>query len=81
MHCLHGRSRTIHLEIVAEEIGRCLPAEVALWGDARAGLEDLAETLAEDGRHARATRAEYVAEIPKRMAAWRDEARPRIEFG
>ena len=25
-------------------------------------------------RHARATRAEYVAEIPKRMAAWRDEA-------
>jgi acetolactate synthase-1/2/3 large subunit len=70
---------TIHLEIVAEEIGRCLPAEVALWGDARAGLEDLAETLAEDSRHARATRAEYVAEIPKRMAAWRDEARPRIE--
>ncbi|HWX71773.1 MAG TPA: thiamine pyrophosphate-binding protein, partial [Xanthobacteraceae bacterium] len=70
---------TIHLEIVAEEIGRCLPAEVALWGDARAGLEDLAEALAEDSRHARATRAEYVAEIPKRMAAWRDEARPRIE--
>ena len=50
------------------------PAEVALWGDARAGLEDLAEALAEDARHARATRADYVAEIPKRMAAWRDEA-------
>ena len=40
----------IHLEIVAEEIGRCLPAEVALWGDARAGLEDLAQALTEDGR-------------------------------
>src|SRR6266581_3423043 len=36
----------IHLEIVAEEIGRCHPAEVALWGDARAGLEDLAAALA-----------------------------------
>ena len=59
----------IHLEIVAEEIGRCLPAEVALWGDARAGLEDLAEALADDGRQARAARADYVAEIPKRMAA------------
>ena len=39
----------IHLEILAEEIGRCLPAEVALWGDARAGLDDLAEALADDG--------------------------------
>src|SRR5437763_15346655 len=40
----------IHLEVVAEEIGRCLPADVALWADARAGLEDLAEALAEGGR-------------------------------
>ena len=71
----------IHLEIVAEEIGRCLPAEVALWGDARAGLEDLAEALAEDGRHARAARADYVAEIPTRMAAWRDEAPAAARFG
>jgi acetolactate synthase-1/2/3 large subunit len=70
---------TIHLEIVAEEIGRCLPAEVALWGDARAGLEDIAEALAEDGRHARGARADYVAELPKRMAAWREEARPRLQ--
>jgi len=29
----------VDLEIVAEEIGRCHPAEIALWGDARAGLE------------------------------------------
>src|SRR4029453_17563284 len=35
----------IHLDFVAEEIGRCIPAEVSLWGDARAGLEDLAEAL------------------------------------
>ncbi len=66
----------IHLEIVAEEIGRCLPADVALWGDARAGLDDLTQALADDARQARAARADYVAEIPKRMAAWRDEAAP-----
>jgi len=69
----------IHLEIVAEEIGRCVPAEVALWGDARAGLEDLAEALAEDARPSRATRAEYIGEIPRRMAAWREEASPRLD--
>src|SRR5215467_7489588 len=60
----------IHLEIVAEEIGRCHPAEVALWGDARAGLEDLAEALSDGGKAARAARTDYVAEIPGRMQAW-----------
>ena len=40
----------IHLDIVAEEIGRCIPAEIALWGDARAGLDDLAEALSEAAR-------------------------------
>src|ERR1019366_6009382 len=37
----------IHLDIVAEEIGRCIPAEIALWGDARAGLEDFADALSD----------------------------------
>jgi len=68
----------IHLEIVAEEIGRCHAAEVALWGDARAGIEDLAEALAGDAAQARRARADYVAEIPHRMAAWEEEASPRL---
>jgi acetolactate synthase-1/2/3 large subunit len=68
----------IHLEIVAEEIGRCHAAEVALWGDARAGLEDLTEALADGATRARAARADYVAEIPRRMAAWEEEAAPRL---
>ncbi len=68
----------IHLDIVAEEIGRCRTADVALWGDARAGLEDLAEALADEARRARAARADYVAEIPSRMASWRDEAAARL---
>ena len=68
----------IHLEIVAEEIGRCFTPEVALWGDARAGLEDLAETLADNAARHRSARADYVAEIPHRMAAWEEEASPRL---
>jgi len=69
----------IHLDILAEEIGRCRPATVALWGDARAGLEDLAEALAADAQRARVARGEYIAEIPARMAAWRREAAPRLD--
>ena len=69
----------IHLDILAEEIGRCSPATVALWGDARAGLEDLAEALADNAKQARALRADYVGEIPARMAAWRQEASARLD--
>src|SRR5947207_2049921 len=68
----------IHLDIVAEEIGRCRTAEVALWGDARAGLEDLADALADETKRARAARADYAAEIPSRMASWREEAAARL---
>ena len=68
----------IHLDIVAEEIGRCRTADVALWGDARAGLEDLAEALGDEAKRARAARADYIAEIPSRMASWRDEAAVRL---
>jgi acetolactate synthase-1/2/3 large subunit len=68
----------IHLDIVAEEIGRCRTADVALWGDAKAGLEDLAEALADEAKRARAARTDYIAEIPSRMASWRDEAAARL---
>jgi acetolactate synthase I/II/III large subunit len=73
-----GSIPMVHLDILAEEIGRCRPAEVALWGDARAGLEDLADALADERRRANAARANYVAEIPVRMSAWREEAAPRL---
>ncbi|MGC2200365.1 MAG: thiamine pyrophosphate-binding protein [Stellaceae bacterium] len=71
----------IHLDILAEEIGRCRPAEVALWGDARCGLEDLAEALAGESKKAQSARADYIAEIPVRMAAWREEAAARLDSG
>jgi acetolactate synthase-1/2/3 large subunit len=69
----------IHLDILAEEIGRCYPAEVALWGDAKAGIEDLAEALAGEARTLRAARARYLAEVRERMRRWREEAAPRLQ--
>jgi acetolactate synthase-1/2/3 large subunit len=68
----------IHLDILAEEIGRCRSAEVALWGDARAGLEDLAEELTDEKKRASAARADYISEIPGRMSKWREEAAARL---
>jgi acetolactate synthase I/II/III large subunit len=68
----------IHLDIVAEELGRTTTPEIGLWGDAREGLADLADALAGDAAKQRAARASYVAEIPARMAKWRDEASERL---
>ena len=76
---LPADTRVIHLEIVAEEIGRTSRADVPLWGDARSGLQDLAAALAGDAEAARAARADYAAEIPVRMRKWLDDARPRLE--
>jgi thiamine pyrophosphate-dependent acetolactate synthase large subunit-like protein len=42
--------RLIHLDIERAEIGRLRPADVALVGDARAGLGGLRDELAEGGR-------------------------------
>jgi len=68
----------IHLEIVAEELGRSRTAEIGLWGDAREGLADLADALAGDAAKQRAMREGYIAEIPARMAKWRAEAAERL---
>jgi acetolactate synthase I/II/III large subunit len=68
----------IHLEIVAEELGRSRTAEIGLWGDAREGLADLADSLVPDAAKQRAAREGYIAEIPQRMAKWREEAAERL---
>ncbi|MCE2432729.1 MAG: thiamine pyrophosphate-binding protein [Candidatus Latescibacteria bacterium] len=67
----------IHLDIVAEEIGRTTPATVSLWGDAAEGLRDLQACLSSDQVAMHEMRAAYLDEISERMAAWRAEAEPR----
>src|SRR5215218_4165703 len=63
----------IHLDIVAEEFGRTTEPDIALWGDARAGLEDLHEAL----RGAPPARGEYVKEVACRMGKWRESVAER----
>ncbi len=67
----------IALEIVAEEIGRTANADIALWCDARAGLEDLGAALDGDGANRRRQRAPYAAEVAQWMTQWRAGAQPR----
>ncbi|SEE21979.1 acetolactate synthase-1/2/3 large subunit [Rhizobiales bacterium GAS191] len=69
--------RIIHLEIVAEEIGRTVEPEVALWGDARAGIEDLHTTLSGDAAAILARHREHAAQVAQRMAAWRESVKER----
>jgi acetolactate synthase-1/2/3 large subunit len=65
----------VHLDIVAEEIGRFRAPDIALWGDAREGLADLLTALSDEKKR---PRKDWAAEVPKRMAAWREEAAPRL---
>jgi acetolactate synthase-1/2/3 large subunit len=68
----------IHIEIDPTEIGRTTRTEVALTGDARLALLDLAAALG-DGRSRIAARAEWTAAVPVRMKAWREAARERMD--
>jgi acetolactate synthase-1/2/3 large subunit len=68
----------IHIEIEPTEIGRTTRTELALTGDARLALEDLATALG-SGKSAAAKRASYLAEIPVRMTEWRQGAADRME--
>jgi acetolactate synthase I/II/III large subunit len=68
----------IHVDIVPEEIGRTTRTDVALAGDARLTLADLTAELSDSGKRAKG-RADYLAEIPVKMAAWRAGAADRLE--
>lgn len=68
----------IHLDIVAEEIGRCARTDVALWGDVGAGIADLHAELSDGSAGTRQARADYAAEVGSRMATWREEVTPRL---
>ncbi|MEM8948178.1 MAG: thiamine pyrophosphate-binding protein [Pseudomonadota bacterium] len=64
----------IHLDIDADEIGRCYQATLALWSDAKAGIEDLAAALADGAAARRQRRQDYAAEVSEKMQAWRKES-------
>lgn len=67
----------IHLDCVAEEIGRTYRPTVPLWGDVREGIRDLSAAL--DGKAAPAARKTWCDVVVTRMAAWYETARERLE--
>jgi acetolactate synthase-1/2/3 large subunit len=67
----------IHLDCLAEEIGRTYRPTLPLWGDVREGVRDLAAAL--DGRAMPEARKAWGAEVVTRMAKWRETARARLE--
>jgi acetolactate synthase I/II/III large subunit len=68
----------IHLDILPEEFGRTYQPTVALWGDVREGIRDLAAALAGDAKRLAAERSEYAASVGKRMSAWRAGVQERL---
>ncbi len=68
----------IHLDNVAEEMGRTYQPTLKLWCDAQAGLNDLADALGATAEAQRASRAAYLAEIPEKMAKWREDVSDRL---
>ena len=71
-------AKVIHLDNVAEEMGRTFQPALKLWGDARAGLADLTAALAGQANVLKASRADYLAEIPVAMEAWRVDVSERL---
>ena len=67
----------IHLDIVSEEIGRTTDVDVALWGDAAEGLQDLSVGLMEQVQTIQKRRTSYINEVKQRIVAWQAEAEPR----
>src|SRR4029453_4685606 len=68
----------IHLDIVAEEFGRTYRPTVALWGDVREGIRDVAGALPGDAKRLQAERADWAAGVAKRMAAWKAGVMERL---
>ncbi len=71
--------RVIHLDIVAEEFGRTLEPEIALWGDVDLGLKDLRAALSADAATIAARQADYAADVAARMQVWREGVAERLE--
>jgi acetolactate synthase-1/2/3 large subunit len=68
----------IHLDILPDEIGRWARTDVALCGDAREGLADLHEALADGADARRASRADFLADVAAGKAKWRAEVEERL---
>ncbi|WP_407180692.1 thiamine pyrophosphate-binding protein [Bradyrhizobium sp. STM 3562] len=70
--------RLIHLDCVAEEFDRTVPATVRLWGDVLLGIADLSAALAPEKERLQARWAGRPADTAERMANWRRKVGARL---
>jgi len=68
--------KIIHLDIVAEEMGRNVMPTYSLWGDAREGLLDLLEAIGNEGLQKQF--ADWAKTVAERMNQWRAMVEPRL---
>ena len=68
----------IHIELLAEEIGRTLQPDVSLWGDAKATIEELDMTMSNDAQRQVDLRRDYCSKIQTRMEEWRKSVAPKL---
>ena len=68
----------IHLDIVADEMGRTYAPTLKLWGDAQATVSELTSLLSATAAEQRTRRQSYVASVGQSMAAWRSEVSDRL---
>ena len=68
----------IHIEVMAEEIGRTLQPDVSLWGDARETIEELDLAMSNDAKRQLDLRANYCSHVVEKMEEWRKSVAPRL---
>ncbi|WP_121062428.1 thiamine pyrophosphate-binding protein [Chachezhania antarctica] len=68
--------RVIHLDCVAEEIGRTYSPELPLWGDAREGIRDLHAAL--EDKAVPGARKDWCDGVVSKMDEWRKMANARL---
>ena len=68
----------IHIELLAEEIGRTLQPDISLWGDAKATIEELDMTMSNDAQRQLELRHDYCSTVQIKMNEWRKSVAPRL---
>lgn len=69
----------IHVEVVAEEIGRTLQPDLALCGDARETIADLHSAMQADAKRQLIQREKHCSNVQEKMNAWRASVESRLK--
>lgn len=72
-------TKIVHIDIDPAELGHVYTPAVSLWGDARVTLDDLADAMEPDRARFKAARAERIAMLDARRAAWLATAQPSYD--